>query len=102
MRLPSFESARAGGGDREPARVARSVTAGVVHGLGRSLPTRSGVNVRVIADVIQTDAALKRRNSGGALVIPTGEVVGIKTAVAGTGLGFAIPIKLRPRKSRPR
>jgi S1-C subfamily serine protease len=75
-----------------PLGLAGSVTAGVVSALGRSLPTRAGANVRVIDDVIQTDAALNPGNSGGALAISTGEVVGINTAVAGTGLGLAIPI----------
>jgi S1-C subfamily serine protease len=75
-----------------PLGLAGSVTAGVISGLGRSLPTRAGANVRVIDDVIQTDAALNPGNSGGALAISTGEVVGINTAVAGAGLGLAIPI----------
>jgi S1-C subfamily serine protease len=75
-----------------PLGLAGSVTAGVVSALGRSLPTRAGSAVRVIDDVIQTDAALNPGNSGGALAISTGEVVGINTAVAGIGLGLAVPI----------
>jgi S1-C subfamily serine protease len=69
-----------------------SVTAGVVSALGRSLPTRSGANVRVVDNVIQTDAALNPGNSGGALADGRGRVVGINTAVAGVGLGLAVPI----------
>jgi S1-C subfamily serine protease len=75
-----------------PLGLAGSVTAGVVSALGRSLPTRAGDNMRVIDDVIQTDAALNPGNSGGALVVSSGEVVGINTAVAGMGVGLAIPI----------
>jgi S1-C subfamily serine protease len=70
----------------------------VVSALGRSLPTRAGDNVLVIDDVIQTDAALNPGNSGGALVISTGEVVGINTAVAGMGVGLAIPINATTRQ----
>jgi serine protease Do len=75
-----------------------SVTAGVVSALGRSLPTRSGANVRVVDNVIQTDAALNPGNSGGALADGHGRVVGINTAVAGVGLGLAVPINAATRR----
>jgi len=81
-----------------PNGFASSVTAGVVSALGRSLPTRSGQTVRVVDDVIQTDAALNPGNSGGALVDGRGRVVGINTAVAGVGLGLAVPINATTRQ----
>jgi len=106
---------RTGGGDLEPAELGdanalrvgqlvvaignpngfgSSVTAGVVSALGRSLPTRRG---RVVDSVIQTDAALNPGNSGGALADGSGRVVGINTAVAGVGLGLAVPINRTTR-----
>jgi serine protease Do len=81
-----------------PHGFAGSVTAGVVSALGRSLPARAGGNVRIIDNVIQTDAALNPGNSGGALVNGRGEVVGINTAVAGIGLGLAVPINAATRR----
>jgi serine protease Do len=80
-----------------PHGFAGSVTAGVVSALGRSLPTRAGAVARVVDDVIQTDAALNPGNSGGALVDGHGRVVGINTAVAGVGLGLAVPINATTR-----
>jgi serine protease Do len=112
-RLSDLAVLRADGGDLTPAELgdagrlrvgqlvvaignpngfAGSVTAGVVSALGRSLPARAGRTVRFIDNVIQTDAALNPGNSGGALVDSSARVVGINTAVAGVGLGLAVPI----------
>ena len=73
------------------------MTAGVVSALGRSLPARTRRTARIIDNVIQTDAALNPGNSGGALVDSSGGVVGINTAVAGIGLGLAVPINTATR-----
>ncbi|HZG91517.1 MAG TPA: trypsin-like peptidase domain-containing protein [Pseudonocardia sp.] len=81
-----------------PLGLAGSVTAGVVSALGRAMPTRSGRAGRVVEDVIQTDAALNPGNSGGALADGRGRVVGINTAVAGVGLGLAVPINSTTRR----
>jgi S1-C subfamily serine protease len=78
-----------------PLGLAGSVTAGIVSALGRSLPTRAG---RVVDEVIQTDAALNPGNSGGALADSSGRVVGVNTAVAGIGVGLAVPINDTTRR----
>jgi S1-C subfamily serine protease len=80
-----------------PHGLGGTVTAGVVSALGRSLPARSGRAQRSIPDVIQTDAALNPGNSGGALADSRGRVVGINTALAGVGLGLAVPINATTR-----
>jgi S1-C subfamily serine protease len=71
-----------------PHGFAGSVTAGVISALGRSLPSGG----RVVENVIQTDAALNPGNSGGALVDSRARLVGVNTALAGIGLGLAVPI----------
>jgi S1-C subfamily serine protease len=78
-----------------PLGLAGSVTAGIVSALGRSLPTRSG---RVIDEVIQTDAALNPGNSGGVLADSSGRMVGVNTALAGIGVGMAVPINTTTRE----
>jgi S1-C subfamily serine protease len=78
-----------------PLGLAGSVTAGIVSALGRSLPTQAG---RVVDEVIQTDAALNPGNSGGVLADSAGRMVGVNTAVAGIGVGLAVPINDTTRK----
>jgi S1-C subfamily serine protease len=80
-----------------PLGYSGSVTAGVVSALGRSLPTRWGDSRRIVENVIQTDAALNPGNSGGALADSRARLVGINTAVAGVGLGLAVPINATTR-----
>jgi S1-C subfamily serine protease len=81
-----------------PMGLGGSVTAGVVSGLGRSFPTSDGRASRLVENVIQTDAALNPGNSGGALVDGRGRMVGVSTAVAGVGLGLAVPIDTTTRQ----
>ena len=82
-----------------PLGFAGSVSAGIVSGLGRTLPTRDGEVVRLVEDVIQTDASFHPGNSGGALADAHGRVVGVATALVGPGfgqgLGLAVPINER-------
>src|ERR1700728_4176710 len=78
-----------------PLGLAGSVTAGVVSALGRSMPAGQH---GLIEDVIQTDAALNPGNSGGALADSRARVVGINTAVAGVGVGLAVPVNATTRR----
>ncbi len=75
-----------------PMGFAGSVTAGVVSAVGRSLATSDGNMSRMVENVIQTDASLNPGNSGGALADWRGTVIGVNTAVAGVGLGLAVPV----------
>ncbi|MFC4615683.1 S1C family serine protease [Cellulomonas algicola] len=78
-----------------PLGLAGSVTAGIVSALGRSLPTASG---RVVDEVVQTDAALNPGNSGGVLADGAGRMVGVNTALAGIGVGLAVPVNTTTRQ----
>ncbi|MFF5989838.1 S1C family serine protease [Prauserella flavalba] len=109
VRGPAPDPAELGDADRlvvgqlvvaigSPLGFSGSVTAGVVSALGRALPVRQGRTARVIEDVIQTDAALNPGNSGGALADSSGRVVGVNTAVAGFGLGLAVPVNATTRR----
>ncbi len=103
-RAASLEPVRVGNADQlrvgqlvvavgNPMGFSGSVTSGVVSGLGRSLATADGNGRRrFIEDVIQTDAALNPGNSGGALADWQARLVGVNTAVAGMGLGLAVPM----------
>ena len=70
-----------------------TVSVGVVSGLGRTITASSGDFVETIEDVIQTDAAINKGNSGGPLLNLKGEVIGINTATVldAQSIGFAIP-----------
>lgn len=72
----------------------RSVTAGVISGLNRTITVSDGQTETTMDNLIQTDAAINSGNSGGPLLNAKGQVIGINSAKAqsGEGLGFAIPI----------
>src|SRR5215204_6082669 len=80
-----------------PLGFQRTVTAGVVSALGRSIRGEGG---RLIENVVQTDAAINPGNSGGPLADTSGRVVGINTAIIGgaQGIGFAVPVSAAFRR----
>ncbi len=80
-----------------PLGFQRTITAGVVSALGRSIRGESG---RPIENVIQTDAAINPGNSGGPLADASARVIGINTAIIGgaQGIGFAVPVSATFRR----
>ncbi|MGE0697818.1 MAG: S1C family serine protease [Hyphomicrobiaceae bacterium] len=77
-----------------PFGLSRTLTAGIVSALGRTLPTQTG---REIEGVIQTDAAINPGNSGGPLIDSAGRLIGVNTAILSqtgsyAGIGFAVPV----------
>jgi serine protease DegQ len=75
-----------------PFGVGQTVTMGIVSALGRS-----GLGITTYENLVQTDAAINRGNSGGALVNASGELIGINTAIlspsgGSLGIGFAVPV----------
>ena len=82
-----------------PFNLTSTVTAGIVSAKARNINILSGADGSGIESFIQTDAAVNRGNSGGALVNPNGELIGINAAIASangyyTGYSFAIPVNL--------
>jgi S1-C subfamily serine protease len=81
-----------------PFGIGPSVSAGVISGLGREYQTADGK--RILTNLIQFDAAVNPGNSGGPLITPEGEVIGIVTGLLNPseqrvfiGIGFAVPIE---------
>jgi serine protease Do len=98
--LPFADSARAEVGDvvlaiGEPFGLGQTVTMGIISAKGRG-----GLGIERFEDFIQTDAAINRGNSGGALIDSRGDLVGINTAIlsgesgGNQGIGFAIPANM--------
>ncbi len=82
-----------------PFALERTLTTGIVSGLGRPVRTRSGL---VIQDMIQTDASINPGNSGGPLLDAQGNMIGINTQIISTsggsiGIGFAVPVDTASR-----
>ena len=75
-------------------RYQNTVSVGIISGLGRTISASGGDFVEILEDVIQTDTAINKGNSGGPLLNSKGQVIGINTAIdlEGQSVGFAIPI----------
>ncbi len=74
----------------------RTVTAGIISALNRTIKIEEDENTSYVSDLIQTDATINPGNSGGPLVNKYGEVIGINTVkiTSAEGIGFAIPINV--------
>lgn len=82
-----------------PFGLDRTLTRGIISGLGRPLKTNNG---RTIDNVIQTDASINPGNSGGPLLNANGELIGVNTAIyspsgGSVGIGFAVPVEIAKR-----
>ena len=82
-----------------PFALDRTLTTGIVSGLGRPVRTNSGL---VIKEMIQTDASINPGNSGGPLLNSRGEMIGINTMIfspsgGSVGIGFAVPVETAKR-----
>lgn len=84
-------------------RFGQTLTTGVISALNRSIEgQREGNVTTTIYDIIQTDAAINRGNSGGPLLNSSGELIGINTAIfspsgTSTGVGFAVSVETLKR-----
>jgi len=81
------------------AEFRNTVSSGLISGLGRRITASGGTYVETLDDVIQTDTAINKGNSGGPLLNLRGEVIGINTAIANNAqsIGFSIPINYAKR-----
>lgn len=74
----------------------KTVTAGIISGVNRTIKLEEEDKVSYMEDLIQTDATINPGNSGGPLITPQGDVIGINTVkiTSAEGIGFAVPINI--------